>query len=194
MSELSEKKSTYEDLHSIPENMIGEIIDGELIATPRPAPGHMLSISILGGKIMPSYQYSEGGNPGGWVILFETEVKLEEDIVVPDLAGWKKERFPTELEHNWISVVPDWVCEVLSPSTFRNDKIKKMPLYGRHGVGHIWLIDPLTMTMDAFRLESGRWSLLGSFDEKDKVRVEPFEEVEINLKDLWVGSLRQSSH
>ncbi len=193
MSDLAEKKATYEDLFSIPENMIGEIIDGELIATPRPAPRHMLSISALGYKIGPSYQYSEGGNPGGWVILFETEVKLAEDIVVPDLAGWKKERFPTELEHNWIPVAPDWVCEVLSPSTFRNDKIKKMPLYGRHGVGHIWLIDPLTMTMDAFRLESGRWSLLGSFDENDKVRVEPFEEVEINLKDLWVGSLRPSS-
>ncbi len=190
MSEFAKKKATYEDLYDVPENMIGEIIDGELIVTPRPSPKHMRAISALGGEIIPPYDFGRGGGPGGWVILVEVEIKLGEHTMVPDLAGWKKERFPTDLGHNWIPVAPDWVCEVLSPSTFRNDKVRKMPLYARHGIGHIWLIDPAAMTMDAFKLGSDcGWLLLGSFAENDKVRAEPFQEIEINLEDLWVRSL-----
>lgn len=107
----------------------------------------------------------------------------------PHLAGWKSKRFPVEEDHNWISVTPDWVCEILSPNTIRTDKIKKMPIYAHQGVGHIWLIDPIAMTMDAFRLESGRWSLIAGFSENDRVRIEPFQEVEISLGDLWIESL-----
>jgi Uma2 family endonuclease len=186
MSELAKKKATYEDLYSIPENMTGEIINGELIVTPRPAPKHIRTASVLGSKIMPPYDFGEGGGPGGWIFLIEVEVQLGEHTVVPDLAGWKKERFPKNLEHNYISVAPDWVCEILSPSTFRADKVKKMPIYAHYGVGHIWLIDPVAMTMDAFRLESGKWVLLGSFSENDKVRADPFQEIEIHLEDLWI--------
>ena len=192
MSYPAKKPATYEDLYNIPENMIGEIISGELTVTPRPTPRHMNVVTILSEEIGPPYRRGRGG-PGGWIFLYETEIRLGEDIVVPDLAGWRKERFPTELKHNWIPVAPDWVCEVLSQSTFRTDKVRKMPLYAQHGVGHIWLIDPVAMTMDAFRLESGRWSLLASFSESDKVRVEPFQEIEINLGDLWVGSLQPPS-
>ncbi len=184
MSDLAKRLATYEDLFTVPENMIGEIINGELIVTPRPAPKHMNVVTVLSEEIEPPYRRGRGG-PGGWIFLFETEIRLGDDIVVPDLAGWKKERFPTELEFNWIPVAPDWLCEVLSQSTFRNDKVRKMPLYASHGVGHIWLIDPVAMTLDAFRLESGRWSLLASFSENDKVRVEPFKDIEINLGDLW---------
>ncbi len=193
MSELAKKKATYEDLYSVPENMTGEIIDGELIATPRPSRKHALAASVLGSEIIPSYYLGRSGGPGGWIIIVEPEIGLGEHTMVPDLAGWKRERFPIEEDHNWISVAPDWVCEILSPNTLRTDKIKKMPIYARHGVGHIWLIDPVAMTMDAFRLESGRWSLLASFSENDKVRIEPFHEIEINLGDLWVGSLQSPS-
>ena len=186
MNGPAKKLATYEDLYNIPENTIGEIINGELVVTPRPAPRHMNVVTILGEEIGPPYRRGRGG-PGGWIFFVETEIQLGENTVVPDLAGWRKERFPTELEYNWIPVAPDWVCEVLSPGTFRNDKVRKMPIYARHGVGYIWLIDPIAMTMDAFRLESGRWSLLASFAENDKVRVEPFPEAEIDLGDLWVG-------
>lgn len=186
MAELAKKKATYEDLYAIPENMIGEIIDGELIVTPRPSRKHVYATSALDKRLGSPYQFGEGGGPGGWIILVEPEIKLDEDIVVPDLAAWKRESFPRLEETNWISVAPNWVCEILSPSTFRNDKVKKMPLYGRHAVDHIWLIDPLVKTMDAFRLESGRWFLLGSYAENDKVRVEPFQEIEIDLGDLWI--------
>ncbi len=186
MSDLARKKATYEDLYRIPENVTGEIINGELILTPRPSRKHGFCATALGTAVTAPYQFGQAGGPGGWVFIIEPEVGLGEDILVPDLAGWKRERFPVEEDHNWISVAPDWVCEILSPGTFRSDKVKKMPLYADHGVSHIWLIDPVAMAADAFRLESGRWSLLGSFAENDKVRVEPFQEIEISLGDLWV--------
>lgn len=189
MSEPARTLATYEDLCSIPENMTGEIIDGELIVTPRPTRKHAFAASVLGGEVVPPYHLGRGGGPGGWIIITEPEIGLGENTLVPDLAGWKRERFPVEEPHNWISVAPDWVCEVLSSSTFRTDKVKKMPIYARHGVGHVWLVDPVAMTLDTFGLESGRWVLLASFAENDKVRVEPFEEIEIQLGDLWIGNL-----
>ncbi|MDR3567889.1 MAG: Uma2 family endonuclease [Syntrophobacteraceae bacterium] len=194
MSDLAEKKATYADLYGVPEDMIGEIIDGELIVHPRPSRRHTRATSALGYKLGPPYDFGEGGGPGGWIIIVEPEIGLGEHTIVPDLAGWKKEKFPVEEDHNWISVAPDWVCEVLSPKTFRTDKVKKMPVYAHHGVGHIWLIDPVAMSMDVFRLGVGvGWLLLGSFTENDKVRAEPFQEIEINLEDLWLESLQPST-
>lgn len=190
MREPAKKRATYEDLCEIPENMTGEIINGELTVTPRPSRRHTIAASCLGSDLIPPYQFGRDGGPGGWIIIIEPEIRLGDDILVPDLAGWKKERFPIEEDSNWISAAPDWVCEILSPKSFRIDKIKKMPLYATHNVGHIWLIDPDAKTMDAFRLESGRWSLLASFSEDDTVRIEPFEKIEINLEDLWVESLQ----
>lgn len=192
MAELARKKATYEDLYSIPQDMTGEIIEGNLIATPRPSRKHGFCATALGAAVTAPYQYGQGGGPGGWVFIIEPEIGFGEDILVPDLAGWKKERFPFREESNWISVVPNWICEILSPTTFRNDKVKKMPLYARNGVEHIWLVDPVATTIDAFRLESGRWSLLGSYAESDKVRIEPFHEIEINLGNLWIESLQPS--
>ena len=190
MSEPAKKSATYEDLFEIPDNVIGEIIDGQLIASPRPAPRYAHATTVLSNIIGPHYgRFGEGGGPGGWVFLYEVEIKLGENILVPDLAGWKMERFPAEVEHNWIPVVPDWVCEILSPATLRTDKVKKMPVYARFGVVYVWLLDPRDKTLDAYRLESGRWSLLGSFAENDKARAEPFQEVEISLENLWIDSV-----
>jgi Uma2 family endonuclease len=184
MAELARKNATYEDLYAIPENTIGEIIDGDLYAHPRPTRKHIYAASTLGGKLAPPYQFGDRG-PGGWIILVEPEIGFDGNILVPDLAGWKEERYPDEEDTNWISVAPDWVCEILSPSTAQVDKIRKMPVYAQSMVGYIWLIDPIIKTLDAFRLESGKWMLLGSHGEDDRVRMEPFEEIEINLGDLW---------
>ena len=189
MAEPARKKAAYDDLYSLPENMTGEIIDGELIATPRPSRSHAHATSALGGELAPPYQFGRGGGPGGWEILDEPEIKLGENIIVPDLAGWRRERFPRSEETNWISIPPDWVCEVLSPSMLRVDKIKKMPIYAQYGVHHLWLIDPIAKTLDVFRLESGHWVVAGLYVEDDKVRAEPFQEVEIELSNLWLDSL-----
>jgi Uma2 family endonuclease len=186
MPEAAKKKATYDDLYSIPEDMTGQIIDGELIVTPRPSLEHSLASSCLGAELVPPYYHGRSGGPGGWVILDEPEIKFAESILVPDLVGWRKERFAGLKQANWISIVPDWICEVLSPGTLRLDRVKKMALYGQHGVQHSWLIDPLAKTLEIFRLESGRWVLLGAFSEGDRVRAEPFQEIEIDLSVLWL--------
>ena len=185
MAEPATRKATYDDLYGIPDNTTGEIINGELIVTPRPSRRHTLTASLLGARVITPYYYGEGGGPGGWVILDEPEIGLGENILVPDLAGWRKERYPEEEPHNWISVPPDWVCEILSPATAKIDKAGKMPIYAEHGVPHLWLIDPIAKTLDVFRLETGRWVVAGLYAEADKVRAEPFAQIEIDLLDLW---------
>lgn len=186
MSEPAKKLAAYSDLYTIPENMVGEIVDGELFATPRPSARHTHAASVLGSEIGPPYHLGRGG-PGGWIILDETEIMFGEHLLVPDLAGWKRERFPGVPKDNWISVAPDWVCEILSPATARLDKVRKMPIYARHEVPYLWLIDPAARILDVFGLQLGRWLLFATFAEDDKVRADPFAEVEIELKNLWLN-------
>lgn len=186
MAEAARKKASYDDLFSIPENMLGEIVDGELVVTPRPSARHMNVEFALSGELAPAYRFGRGGGPGGWIILPETEIMLGEHLLVPDLAGWRKGRFPGAPKENWISVSPDWVCEILSPNTIRVDKVKKMPIYARHGVAYLWLIDPTARTLDVFKLESSKWFMQAAFTENDKARAEPFLEVEIELDNLWL--------
>lgn len=181
----AKKRAVYEDLYNIPENMTGEIIGGEVIATPRPSRKHGYTSSALGNLIGPGYQFGRGG-PGGWLFILEPEIRFGDDILVPDLAGWKRERFPIEEPHNWISTPPDWICEVLSPGTIRVDRVLKMPVYGRYSVPYVWLIDPIHKTLDVFGLESGRWVVLGLYVEKDSIRARPFEDIEFSLGDLWL--------
>ena len=178
------KKASYEDLNSIPDNMIGEVIDGELFAVPRPSFRHSNAVSGITDEIRRPFQRGSGG-PGGWVILYEPEICMDENILVPDLAGWRKERLPKPPEQNYTTVPPDWICEALSPSTVRIDRIRKMPIYAQFGVLYAWLIDPVARTLEVFRLESGRWVLLSVHSENDIVRAEPFQEVEIALHHLW---------
>jgi len=186
MAETAKKLATYDDLYNIPANMTGEIIDGELFVSPRPSVEHTRVASTLGYAIGPSYDFGEGGGPGGWIILDETEIKLEEDTFVPDIAGWKKERFFNPEGQNWVSVTPDWVCEILSPSSVRHDRIIKARTYAKHRIPYFWLIDPRDRLLQVFKLESGRWVTLEDYAEDDKVRAEPFQEIEIDLAKLWL--------
>ncbi|MFH1115417.1 MAG: Uma2 family endonuclease [Pseudomonadota bacterium] len=185
MSEPAKRRASYEDLYGIDENAIGQIIDGELIVSPRPSRGHSFAANVLTTEVTSSYQFGGSRGPGGWIILIEPEIKMGEDILVPDLAGWKEDRLPREEKTNWISVSPDWVCEIVSESSIRVDRIKKMSIYAREGIPYFWLINPRDHTLEVFRLESGRWTVLGTFADDDKVRAEPFQEVEIELGRLW---------
>lgn len=186
MPEAAKREATYTDLYGVPEGAVGEIINGELIVTPRPSRMHGFSAYALGGELLPPYQFGRGGGPGGWVIIGEPEIKFGENYLVPDIAGWRRERFPQSEETNWISVPPDWITEILSPSTVRVDRIKKMAIYAEHGVSYLWLIDPIAKTLEVFRLEAGGWLLRSVFGESDEVRVEPFADTEIDLKNLWI--------
>ena len=179
------RPATYADLEAVPPHQVAEIIEGTLYAFPRPAPKHANASSALGMKLGPPFQFGEGG-PGGWWIVDEPELRLTGDVLVPDLAGWRVERLPELPETAYFSVAPDWICEVLSPSTAGIDRVKKMPVYAREGVRHVWLIDPNERTLEVFRLGAdGHWQVIGLYDEAAKVRAEPFGAIEIDLMRLW---------
>ena len=182
--QAAKKKTTYEDLCALPGNMVGEIINGELVATPRPRPRHIRVSSRLGVKIGGPFDIGDGG-PGGWWILDEPEIHLGEHVLVPDLAGWRRERMPELPEEAWFPLSPDWVCEVLSPGTVKIDRGEKAPIYAEQGVKHMWLIDPEYKTLEVYRLAEGKWILVGTHAENQRVRAEPFQEVELDLSLLW---------
>ncbi len=182
--QTARKKAAYEDLCKLPDNMVGEIINGELVSTPRPRPEHVLITSSLGGELGPPYQFGRGG-PGGWWILDEPELHLGEHVLVPDLAGWRKERMPEMPKEAWFSIPPDWVCEVLSPSSAGRDCIEKAPIYAEHGVKYMWLLQPEHRRLEIYSLARGRWTLVAKHTEEEKVRGAPFGELQLDLSLLW---------
>lgn len=179
------REATYEDLLALPENMVGQIIAGELIASPRPANDHATASSALGGELYGPFQRGRGG-PGGWWIVDEPELHLGKDVLVPDLAGWRRTKLPVVPRKPFFTLAPDWVCEVLSPSSVGIDRVRKKHIYAREGVEFVWLIDPVGRTLEAFQLREGRWLELGSWGDEDRVRVAPFEAIELELSALWL--------
>ncbi len=185
MTQAVTRPASYEDLFDLPEHIVGEILAGELHTHPRPAPKHARAYSVLGYQLGGPFDGSIGG-PGGWRILDEPELHLGDDILVPDLAGWRRERMPELPETAWFELAPDWVCEILSLSTARVDRIIKMPIYARKGVGHLWFVDPDLKTLEAYTLnEERQWTLTASLKDDDPVRVAPFDAIEFSLDTLW---------
>jgi len=184
MSALAHKLATYEDLFDLPEHIVGEIIHGQLVTHPRPAPKHAVASSALGDELISPYQKGRGG-PGGWWILFEPELHLSPHILVPDLAGWRRERLPRIPEIAYFTLAPDWVCEVLSPSTARVDRGDKMLIYASQGVSFLWLLDPVLRTLEIFVLCNGRWSLEQVYQQDQTVQAVPFDAISFSLTELW---------
>ena len=167
-----------------PTHPVAEIVDGTLYTHPRAAPPHAVASSVFGGELGPPFHRGHGG-PGGWWILDEPELHLGEDIVVPDLAGWRRERMAELPDTAYFTLAPDWVCEALSASTRRLDLHEKRPVYAREGVGHLWLIDPADRTFEAFELHEGQWLLIASAKDDDSVSIRPFDAITFSLGDLW---------
>lgn len=189
MTEVAPRRATYRDVLDAPPHTVAEIVAGQLSVQPRPAMPHANAASELGFILGPPYQKGRGG-PGGWVIVFEPEVHLDEHVLVPDLAGWRREATPDlDLTRAFVDRTPQWVCEVVSPSTARLDRVKKLPLYAELGVAHAWLVDPLQRTLEIFRLVDGRWSIVGGYETSGEIRAEPFDAIGFELSDLWVEGL-----
>lgn len=175
---------------AVPGDMVAEILDGELHVMPRPARPHTNTASILGGELHAPFRRGKGG-PGGWVILDEPELHLgpKPDKLVPDLAGWRRERMPDARGASdapaHFDTAPDWVCEILSPGTEALDRGKKMRVYRREGVRNAWLVNPVTRTLEVYRLENRQWMLVDTFEDDAVVRAEPFEALELSLSVLW---------
>jgi Uma2 family endonuclease len=178
------KGATYADVYDVPDNFVAEMLDGDLYASPRPAAPHARAASVLGVVIGDAFDLGRSG-PGGWLILYEPELHFGNDVLVPDLAGWRRERMPEVPDAAYFTLAPDWVCEVLSPSTEALDRGKKLRVYARESVPHVWLVDPLRQTLEVLELESSKWSLASNHQGGVTVRAAPFEAVELPLGALW---------
>jgi Uma2 family endonuclease len=184
MSGPPKPRATYADVLAAPEHMIAEIIDGVLHTQPRPASPHARAAGKLGATLDGPFDSGENG-PGGWILLFEPELHLHGEILVPDFAGWRRERMPQMPDAPAFELAPDWVCEVLSPGTAATDRAQKMPIYARERVSFAWLVEPILRTLEAYRLEGARWVQVGVWRDDARARIEPFEAVEFDLAVLW---------
>lgn len=185
--DLAKRIDLYAQLQALEEPLLGEILSGQLYTQPRPTGRHARAMVALDRRIGGPYDDGTNG-PGGWWILVEPEVHFQRDteVAVPDLAGWQRSRMPSLPEDHRFSVVPDWICEILSPSTAHKDREKKMPLYAHYGVGHVWLVDPGGKTLEGYALVAGRWQQMGCFSADAQCCLPPFEAVRLRLTDLWL--------
>lgn len=176
--------ATYQDVLAAPPTVVAELIEGALHLHPRPAFPHGVAASSLLMEVGAPFQKGRGG-PGGWFIVVEPELHFGDDVLVPDLAGWRRERMPAFPDAAWIDLAPDWVCEVLSPGTRRLDLTDKRRLYAENGVPYLWFVDPKARTLEAFALDGGRWVLIGALKDDEEVRLPPFDAIAFPLSGLW---------
>ena len=180
-------RATYDDIANLPDNVVGEIIAGELVVSPRPALPHGLAQAAIAGSLFPFNRQPGGpGDPGGWWFAVEPELHLHDDILVPDLAGWRRERMPRMPNVAAVALAPDWICEILSPRTVRHDRGAKSQIYAREGVARSWLIDPLERTLEIRRLTGEHWLGVGFFEGDATVRAEPFADLAVDLARWWL--------
>jgi len=178
------KRATYDDVLAAPENKVAEILDGELFLSPRPAPRHGVVSSRLGMVLGNAFDRGRDG-PGGWLLIDEPELHFAEHVVVPDLGGWRRERMPALPQEAFFSLAPDFVCEVLSPSTERFDRGRKLRIYAAAGAAHAWLVNPMERTLEVLRLREGAWTIAAVLTGSEAGRVEPFEAIVLELGSLW---------
>lgn len=176
--------AVYEDVIAAPENQVAEIVSGSLYLSPRPALPHAKAASVLGADILDAFHRGRRG-PGGWLILFKPELHLVGDVLVPDIAGWRNERLPERMDGTGMTIAPDWLCEVLSPSTEQFDRRQKLPRYALAGVDHVWLVDPLARRLDVYGRHDLDWVRLETYTGDAVVSAPPFEAVAIELAPLW---------
>jgi Uma2 family endonuclease len=184
MGDPARRRANHDDLRAVPANLVAEILRGVLVTQPRPAARHAQASSALGAELFGPFRRGKGG-PGGWILLDEPELHLGEDVLVPELGGWRRERMPELPDAAAFDLAPDWVCEVLSPSTTVVDRVEKLPIYAREGVKHAWLVDPIAKTLEVLRLEREHWVLIGTWAGERGVHAEPFDAIELDLGALW---------
>jgi hypothetical protein len=180
-------RATYEDLLRVPDTKVAEIVDGELVVSPRPALPDAAAARAMAKDLLPAFDGTDV-TPGGWWILFEPELHFGDDVLVPDLAGWRCERLPKIPNAAALSLPPDWLCEVISPSSVRHDRIAKMRAYARNGVAAVWLVDPIARTVENHRLDGGRWLVVSTHAGDETARIEPFDAIELRLARWWIDA------
>ncbi len=186
MTDPARRRATYQDVLDAPNDKIAEIVNGVLHLSSRPRWKHQSVATSLTGELVPVFQRGRGG-PGGWVFVVEPELHLGDDILVPDLVGYRRERLPVIEDVAFETLAPDWICEVLSRSTQSFDRVDKMASYAAAGVKHAWLVHPVRRTLEVFRLYRSKWRAVATHQEDEQVHAEPFEAIELDLALLWHG-------
>ena len=186
MTQTAVREATYADIEALSEGITGQLLDGVLYTHARPASPHARASSVLGADLGGPFDRGRGG-PGGWLILDEPELHFARNVLVPDLAGWRRERMPEMPRVAYFELAPDWVCEVLSPSTAGLDRVKKLALYLREGVEYLWFVDPEGKTLEVLRKRGKHYALIGTYTGDECVRAEPFDAIELELGALWRG-------
>jgi Uma2 family endonuclease len=184
MAEPAKRRATYADLEAVPSHLVAEILDGELLAHPRPTARHVKAANVLSFELTGPFERGVGG-PGGWIFMIEPELHLGMDVVVPDICGWRLDRWPGYPERGHISTSPDWVCEILSPSTEHIDRGVKRHVYSSAGISHFWLLDPRIPVLEVFTLAATQWVFTATFSKTDEVSAPPFETIAFSLAALW---------
>jgi Uma2 family endonuclease len=179
------RTATYADLAAVPADLVAELLAGELVTHPRPANRHSTAHVSLIDEVVGPFQKRRGGGPGGWVFKTEPELHLGEHVCVPDIAGWRRERMTAEPEGHAVTLPPDWICEVLSPSTVTYDRTIKFSIYHQHGVGHLWYLDPVARTLEVYERDNAHWIVLGTYADFQDVSAKPFDAISFNLGLLW---------
>ncbi|HEX8819928.1 MAG TPA: Uma2 family endonuclease [Archangium sp.] len=184
---MCNSQAAYSALDALPMGWVGEILDEELVASPRPAPGQARAAFMLGVELGERLDPRRGGS-GRWCFLRAPELRLGRDVLVPDLAGWRRDRLvePLTPDEPFLTLAPDWVCEVLAPSTAALDRTRKLPAYARAGVSHVWLVDPSAHTLEVFQRVKRGWLLVDSHEGDTVVRAEPFASLALELSSLWL--------
>jgi Uma2 family endonuclease len=189
VAKTAQRPATYEDLLKVPDNLIAEIIEGELFTSPRPAGPHERALGAIHSRLRDLFD--DGDGPGGWWISVEPELHLDGNVLVPDVCGWRRERVGAHpVAGAAATIAPDWICEVLSPRTGILDRTRKLPSYARHEVEYAWIVDTSLRTVEVFRLMDGRWVLITVHGGDEPARIEPFEAVEFPMARLWFPESR----
>ncbi len=184
MTEAARKAATYGDVLSSPPHVVAEIVDSVLYQSPRPALPHAAAAAVVGEELGPPFKRGKGG-PGGWIILHEPEIHLLADIVVPDLGGWRRSTLPILPEDAYLVVRPDWVCEVASPSTRALDRGRKLEVYQREQVAHVWIIEPLDRFLEVLELDGETYRIVQRVSGDTPARLRPFDAIEFDVAALW---------
>jgi Uma2 family endonuclease len=184
MTDAAHKPATYADLEAVPPHLVAEILFGNLVTHPRPVPPHIGASSVLGMATGNAYQLGIGG-PGGWFFADEPELHLGPHVCVPDIAGWRKERLHLPIKTAYFEMAPDWVCEVISPSTERYDRGDKRRIYATYRVEYLWLVDPRAKILEIFVRRELDWLLTHTYSDNETVQAPPFDELAFALGLLW---------